>query len=209
MVLECCCHADALCLCRAALLFFGVGVAEQAHFDLYMTSAPVGHHVPRQPLVTGSHLHPSPASSPPSSSSPSTLPSSSQSSVTGPPRFSFSYSLFPHDFFLSQGESAFCKCFHFILSLWVDSLCILVWSVCSECCPSPYLFTTSPSIPVFFKTEQNSNQSVFIFPKHQFNPFMGKHCLPKDGKCLNKYLKRYLLTDSIQTSIKWAGNELF
>lgn len=54
--------------------------------DLCMTFAPVGHHAPLRPLVTGPHLHPSPASSPPSSSSPSTLPSTSQSSLSGPPR---------------------------------------------------------------------------------------------------------------------------
>lgn len=112
-----CCHAAALSslwFCLFAVVFFGVAV--QAHFDLYMTSAPVGHHVPLQPLVTGPHLHPSPASSPPSSSSPSTLPSSSQSSVTGPPRFSFSYPLFPHDFLLVKekalsvsGSILFCR----------------------------------------------------------------------------------------------------
>ena len=104
-----CCHAAALSLlwflasllpcCFSVLVF---AAAERAHFDLCMTSAPVGHHAPLQPLVTGPHLHPSPASSPPSSSSPSTLPSSSQSSVTGPPRFSFSYPLFPHDFLLVE-----------------------------------------------------------------------------------------------------------
>lgn len=146
--LPCCCHGFALIfgVCCLSLLphsysviavgcfvFFcfavsGCCVAEQAHFDLYMTSAPVGHHVPLQPLVTGSHLHPSPASSPPSSSSPSTLPSSSQSSVTGPPRFSFSYPLFPHDFLFSRGDSGVCKCFHFILSLLFNWLCICVCS---------------------------------------------------------------------------------
>lgn len=52
-----------------------------------MTFALIGHHVSFQPLVTGPHLHPPPASSPPSSSSPSTLPSSTQSSVAGLPRF--------------------------------------------------------------------------------------------------------------------------
>lgn len=90
-----------------SLLWFwlAVTVAVQAHFDLYMTSAPVGHHVPLQPLVTGPHLHPSPASAPPSSSSPSTLPSSSQSSVTGPPCFSFFYPLFPHDFLLVKKKA--------------------------------------------------------------------------------------------------------
>lgn len=94
-----------LCHHFAAGFFWDVGVAEQAHFDLCMTFAPVGHHVPFQPLVTGPHLHPSPASSPSSSSSPSILPSSSQSSVTGPPRFSFSYSLFPHDFLLVEEKA--------------------------------------------------------------------------------------------------------
>lgn len=115
-----CCHAAALSslwFCLAAVLFSVLVLLSRPHFDLYVTSALVGHHVPFQPLVTGPHLHPSPASSPPSSSSPSTLPSSSQSSVTGPPRFSFSYPLFPHDFSFSRGESAVCKCFHFILSL--------------------------------------------------------------------------------------------
>lgn len=149
-LLPCCCHG--ICFGFGVLFLFlfpynrsviavvlpcwlvvsGVGDAEQAHFDLYMTSALVGHHAPLQPLVTGPHLHPSPASSPPSSSSPSTLPSSSQSSVTGPPPFSFSYLFSPHDFSLSQGESAVCKCFHFILSLWFTRLCSLVWFVCSE-----------------------------------------------------------------------------
>lgn len=94
-----------------------------------MTSAPVGHHAPFLPLVTGPHLHPSPASSPPSSSSPSTLPSSSQSSVTGPSRFSFSFPLFPHDFSFSQEESAVCKCFHFILlTLQPCFLCVSLFS---------------------------------------------------------------------------------
>lgn len=96
------CHRCGFAVLLCCWVFFGVGVAEQAVFDLCMTSAPVGHHAPLQPLVTGPHLHPSPASSPPSSSSPSTLPSSSQSSVTGPPRFSFSYPLFPHDFLLVE-----------------------------------------------------------------------------------------------------------
>lgn len=107
MVLECCCFfpVSMQLLCRCCgfavcswFVVFAVGENKQAHFDLYVTSAPVGHHAPLQPLVTGPHLHPSPASSPPSSSSPSTLPSSSQSSVTGPSRFSFSYPLFPYDF---------------------------------------------------------------------------------------------------------------
>lgn len=52
-----------------------------------MTSAPVGHHVPHQPLVTGPHLHPSQASSTPFSSSHSTLPATSQSSDAGLPPF--------------------------------------------------------------------------------------------------------------------------
>lgn len=90
-------------LCHVWFCLAAFGVAEQAFFDLYMTSAPVGH-VPRQPLVTGPHLHPSPASSPPSS--PSTLPSSSQSSVTGPPRFFPSYPFHLIFFFFSQEESA-------------------------------------------------------------------------------------------------------
>lgn len=106
---HCCCAAalSSLWFCLAAVLFSRCWCCRPGpHFDLYMTSAPVGHHAPFQPLVTGPHLHPSPASSPPSSSSPSTLPSSSQSSVTGPPRFSFSYPLlFPHDFLL-VGEKA-------------------------------------------------------------------------------------------------------
>lgn len=111
--LECCCLSLLPCSCSVTavvlpccFVVLGVAVAEQALFDLYMTSAPVGHHVPRQPLVTGPHLHPSPASSPPSSSSPSTLPSSPQSSVTGPPCFSFSYPLFPHDFLLVKEKAA-------------------------------------------------------------------------------------------------------
>lgn len=116
VVLPCCCGV------------FRVAVAVQAHFDLYMTSALVGHHVPFQPLVTGPHLHPSPASSPPSSSSPSTLPSSSQSSVTGPPRFSFSYPLFSHDFLLVREKALsvsasilFCRFY----SADSASLCVL------------------------------------------------------------------------------------
>lgn len=135
LVLECCClfpvamqllcRRRGFCLCCFVVLVL-------AHFDLYVTSAPVGHHAPLQPLVTGPHLHPSPASSPPSSSSPSTLPSSSQSSVTGPPRFSFSYPLFPHDFSFSQGELAVCKCCHFILSLFSTDSASLVCPVCSE-----------------------------------------------------------------------------
>lgn len=104
-----CCVAVTLPLSPAALWFspcccgvFSVLLLPcRPHFDLCINSAPVGHHAPLQPLVTGSHLHPSPASSPPSSSSPSTLPSSSQSSVTGLPRFSFFIPLFPHDLFLS------------------------------------------------------------------------------------------------------------
>lgn len=89
---------------RVAVVFFFFSVLLlpcRPHFDLCINSAPVGHHAPLQPLVTGSHLHPSPASSSPSSSSPSTLPSSSQSSVTGLPRFSFFIPLFPHNSFLS------------------------------------------------------------------------------------------------------------
>lgn len=54
-----------------------------------MTSVPVGHHVPHQPLVTGPHLHPSQASSTPFSSSHSTLPATSQSSGAGLSPFSF------------------------------------------------------------------------------------------------------------------------
>lgn len=110
--------------------FFVFDVGKRALFDLYVTSAPVGHHVPFQPLVTGPHIHPSPASSPPSSSSPSTLPSSSQSSVTGPPRFFFSYPLFPHYLSFNQGESAVCKCIHFILSLLSTDSASLVCPVC-------------------------------------------------------------------------------
>lgn len=96
------CHRCGFASPPSCFLFFFPVLPSKAHFDLYVTSAPVGHHVPIQPLVTGPHLHPSPASSPPSSSSPSTLPSSSQSSVTGLPRFSFSYPLLPLFFLLVQ-----------------------------------------------------------------------------------------------------------
>lgn len=114
-------------LCLAAAVLFSVLVLpSRPTLTCVWTLPPVGHHVPLQPLVTGPHLHPSPASSPPSSSSPSTLPSSSQSSVTGPPRFSFSYPLFPHDFLLVEDRVPVCKCFHFILSLLLNWLCILV-----------------------------------------------------------------------------------
>ena len=127
-----CCHAATLIVVVLPYCPVVFGVDKQARSDFHVTSAPVGHHVPLQPLVTGPHLHPSPASSPPSSSSPSTLPSSSQSSVTGLPRFSFSYPLFPHYFSFSQGESAICKCFDFILSLFSTASASLVCSVCSE-----------------------------------------------------------------------------
>lgn len=139
---------SSLCFC-----FVVFGVAKLAHFDLYVTSAPVGHHVPLQPLVTGPHLHPSPASCPPFSSSPSTLPSSSQSSLTGPPRFSFSYPLFPYDsLLLVQGTAPsvsasilFCRflqltlhpsCVLFAVSICVPFLGYLSLHInsCCHCC---------------------------------------------------------------------------
>lgn len=128
-LLPCCCHGFFALGFRPLLPFFCCHVAALSWlwflpcwfvafgagrlWLVYDLCLPVGHHAPLQPLVTGPHLHPSPASSSPSSSSLSTLPSSSQSSVTGPPRFSFSYPLFSHNFSFIQGEGAICKCFHF------------------------------------------------------------------------------------------------
>lgn len=113
-------------LCHVWFCLAAFGVAEQAFFDLYMTSAPVGH-VPRQPLVTGPHLHPSPASSPPSS--PSTLPSSSQSSVTGPPRFFPSYPFHVIFFFLVKRKvlspvcsGCLCVLFNYCVFVPINSI---------------------------------------------------------------------------------------
>lgn len=133
-----------------------------------MTSAPVGHHAPLQPLVTGPHLHPSPASSPPSSSSPSTLPSSSQSSVTGPPRFSFSYPLFPHDFLLVEEKAPsvsasilFCRFY----STDSASFCVLF---AVSVCVSHSSVTTSISISTVSSIAIKKNKTKQMWHLCQF-----------------------------------------